>query len=223
MLIERNEGMLERYLVSGITGVEILFSHVATQFLVMVFQAALVLIFAFAIYGLTINGSIVTVVALTILSGLCGMCFGFVVSSAVDNERTATYMAMGSFLPIVMLCGIIWPIEGMYSGLKLIAYFLPLTYPTESLRSLLQKGWTVYDHVVYMGFTTLIVWSLIFLTISILLLKFKKGWIYKCFRVVVARWDTGWLTEWVRAWVIIRVWLAGEGGAIKVITIIMDQ
>lgn len=175
MLIERNEGMLERYLVSGITGVEILFSHVATQFLVMVFQAALVLIFAFAIYGLTINGSIVTVVALTILSGLCGMCFGFVVSSAVDNERTATYMAMGSFLPIVMLCGIIWPIEGMYSGLKLIAYFLPLTYPTESLRSLLQKGWTVYDHVVYMGFTTLIVWSLIFLTISILLLKFKKG------------------------------------------------
>lgn len=175
MLIERNEGMLERYLVSGITGIEILFSHVATQFLVMVFQAVLVLLFAFGIYGLTITGSIITVVCLTILSGLCGMCFGFVVSCSCENERTATYMAMGSFLPIVMLCGIIWPIEGMYSGLKLIAYFLPLTYPTESLRSILQKGWGIYDRVVYMGFSTLIVWSLVFLTISILLLKFKKG------------------------------------------------
>lgn len=49
---------------------------------------------------------------------------GFVVSSACDNERTATYMAMGSFLPIVMLCGIIWPIEGMYPGLKFIALFV---------------------------------------------------------------------------------------------------
>lgn len=175
MLIERNEGMLERYLVSGITGIEILFSHVATQFLVMVFQATLVLLFAFAIYGLTINGDIITVVALTILSGLCGMWFGFVVSCACDTERTATYMAMGSFLPIVMLCGIIWPIEGMYQGLRYIAYFLPLTYPTESLRSILQKGWNIHHFTVYMGFTTLIVWSLVFLTISILLLKFKKG------------------------------------------------
>lgn len=175
MLIERNEGMLERYLVSGITGIEILFSHVATQFCVMVFQAALVLIFAFVIYGLTITGDVITVVVITILSGLCGMCFGFVVSCSCETERTATYMAMGSFLPIVMLCGIIWPIEGMYPGLKYFAYFLPLTYPTESLRSILQKGWSLHDEVVYLGFITLIGWSLVFLTISILLLKFKKG------------------------------------------------
>lgn len=30
---------------------------------------------------------------------------GFVVSCSVDSERNATYMALGSFLPIVMLCG----------------------------------------------------------------------------------------------------------------------
>lgn len=35
-------------------------------------------------------------------------------------------MAMGSFLPIVMLCGIIWPIEGMYPGLKYIALFVSI-------------------------------------------------------------------------------------------------
>lgn len=175
MLIERNEGMLERYLVSGITGVEILFSHVSTQFCIMVFQCTLVLIFAFAIYGLTITGDMFTVILLTVLSGLCGMCFGFVVSCSCETERTATYMAMGSFLPIVMLCGIIWPIEGMYPGLKYFAYILPLTYPTESLRSILQKGWNIQHEVVYLGFISLTVWSLVFLTISILMLKFKKG------------------------------------------------
>lgn len=76
MLIERNEGMLERCLVSGITGIEILFSHVTTQFVIMSGQTILVLIFGFYIFGLTLNGDIGCVIALTILTGLCGMCFG---------------------------------------------------------------------------------------------------------------------------------------------------
>lgn len=76
MLIERNEGILERCLVSGITGIEILFSHVTTQFLVMCFQTALVMVFSFSVFNLTNRGDIVWVILLTILTGLCGMCFG---------------------------------------------------------------------------------------------------------------------------------------------------
>lgn len=76
MIIEKNEGIMERCLVSGITGTEIMFSHVITQFIVMVFQSILVLIFSFVIFELTIHGEVWTVVLLTILTGLCGMCFG---------------------------------------------------------------------------------------------------------------------------------------------------
>lgn len=106
---------------------------------------------------------------------VCYAVLGFVVSCACDNERSATYLAMGSFLPIVMLCGIIWPIEGMFPGLKYVAIFLPLTKSTESLRSILQRGWEFTNPNVYMGFISISVWVVIFLTISILLLKFKKG------------------------------------------------
>lgn len=76
MLIERNEGMLERCLVSGITGVEILFSHVITQFVIMLFHTIFVIIFGFYVFELTIVGDITIVILLTILTGLCGMCFG---------------------------------------------------------------------------------------------------------------------------------------------------
>lgn len=76
MLIERNEGMLERCLVSGITGIEILISHVSTQFIIMCGQAILVLVFSFSVFGLTLRGELLWVVVLTILTGLCGMCFG---------------------------------------------------------------------------------------------------------------------------------------------------
>lgn len=76
MLIERNEGMLERCLVSGITGIELLFSHVSTQFVIMCGQTTFVLLFSFPIFGLTLNGDMSLVILLTILTGLCGMCFG---------------------------------------------------------------------------------------------------------------------------------------------------
>lgn len=84
-------------------------------------------------------------------------------------------MSLGSFLPFVMLCGIIWPIEAMNDYLRFIAFFLPLTKATESLRCILARGWGIEDPVVYSGFISISIWVLIFLTLSILILKFKKG------------------------------------------------
>jgi len=76
MLIERNDGILERCLVSGISGVEILFSHIVTQFTVMCFQTTLVLIFSFSVFNLTLQGELLWVILLVLLTGLCGMTFG---------------------------------------------------------------------------------------------------------------------------------------------------
>ncbi|XP_018579949.1 ABC transporter G family member 20 [Anoplophora glabripennis] len=175
MLMERNEGILERSLVNGINGTEILFSQVITQFVVMLGQTIMVLLFAFVIFQLTQEGSWVLVFILTLLAGICGMCFGFVVSCVCDNERSATYLALGSFLPIVMLCGIIWPIEAMNDYLRFVSYVLPLTQATDSLRCILARGWSISNPVVYNGFISLLVWNAVFLAISILILKFKKG------------------------------------------------
>nr|CAI5834721.1 unnamed protein product [Callosobruchus analis] len=175
MLIERNEGILERSLVNGISGVELLTSQIFTQFIVMLGQTLMVLVVCFVFFALTQQGSWILVFTITLLAGMCGMCFGFVVSCSCDTERTATYMALGSFLPIVMLCGIIWPIEAMDTYLKYISTVLPLTQATDSMRCVLARGWGISNPVVYQGFISLIVWIIVFLTISILVLKFKKG------------------------------------------------
>lgn len=175
MLLERNEGILERSLVIGITGTEMLFSQVITQFVVMFGQTVMVLVFAFWVFQLTQNGSWILVFTSTILSGICGMCFGFVIACVCENERSATYVALGSFLPIVMLCGIIWPIEAMSPWLIWLSTILPLTQATESLRCIIARGWGIHIPVVYYGFLSLSGWILIFLIGSILVLKFKKG------------------------------------------------
>ncbi|KAI5693785.1 hypothetical protein M8J75_005740 [Diaphorina citri] len=175
MLIERNEGILERGLVSGVTGIEILLAHVICQFLIMVFQSVMVIVMALLVFHITNHGDVLLVILLTCLTGLCGMCFGFVVSCVTDSERNATYLAMGSFLPIVMLCGIIWPVQGMHYLVRAVSFVLPLTLSTESLRCILAKGWDMNEPSVYVGFIATLLWITVFLSSSVLLIKFKKG------------------------------------------------
>lgn len=113
--------------VLGVTPLEILFSHVITQFVVMCGQTALVLIFMILVFGVECKGDISLVIALTILQGLCGMCFGnennkitieiiplnfivflisgFVISAICELERNAIQLALGSFYPTLLLSG----------------------------------------------------------------------------------------------------------------------
>lgn len=86
-------------------------------------QTALVLIFMLLVFGVTNNGSLVLVVILTLLQGMCGMCFGFVISAVCELERNAIQLALGSFYPTLLLSGVIWPIEGMPIVLRLVILF----------------------------------------------------------------------------------------------------
>ena len=69
LIVERMEGLLDRSWVAGVSPGEILFSHVVTQFVVMVGQTALVLLFMIIVFGVKCNGNIVYVVMLTLLQG----------------------------------------------------------------------------------------------------------------------------------------------------------
>lgn len=113
-----SQGLLDRSWVAGVSPVEILFSHVITQFVVMCGQTALVLIFMLVVFGVTNNGDLIWVIMLTLLQGMCGMCFGFLISSVCELERNAIQLALGSFYPTLLLSGVIWPIEGMPIVLK---------------------------------------------------------------------------------------------------------
>ncbi|KAF2903928.1 hypothetical protein ILUMI_02243 [Ignelater luminosus] len=175
LIIERMEGLLDRSWVAGVTPAEILFSHVVTQFVVMCGQTTLVLIFMILVFGVECKGDIGWVVVLTILQGLCGMCFGFVISAVCELERNAIQLALGSFYPTLLLSGVIWPIEGMPTVLRYISTFLPLTLATTSLRSILTRGWSIVEKDVYLGFISTTVWIILFLSISLMVLKFKRG------------------------------------------------
>lgn len=175
LIMERMEGLLDRSWVAGVSPAEILFSHVITQFVVMCGQTALVLIFMLVVFDVECQGQIGWVIVLTILQGLCGMCFGFVISAICELERNAIQLALGSFYPTLLLSGVIWPIEGMPKFLRYLSQGLPLTMATTSLRAMLTRGWSMSESDVYLGFIATITWIILFLTISIVVLRLKRG------------------------------------------------
>lgn len=75
----------------------------------------------------------------------------------------------------ILLSGVIWPVEGMPIVLRYISLGLPLTMATSALRSMLTRGWGLEEPEVYNGFIATILWIFIFLSISLLVLKFKRG------------------------------------------------
>ncbi|CAH1188668.1 unnamed protein product [Phyllotreta striolata] len=175
LIIERMEGLLDRSWVAGVTPGEILFSHVVTQFVVMCGQTTLVLIFMILVFKVECKGDIFLVIVITILQGLCGMCFGFVISAICELERNAIQLALGSFYPTLLLSGVIWPIEGMPTILRYISTFLPLTLATTSLRSMMTRGWGIGEPDVFYGYIATVIWIVLFLTISLVVLKMKRG------------------------------------------------
>ncbi|XP_055389229.1 ABC transporter G family member 23 isoform X2 [Condylostylus longicornis] len=175
LIIERTEGMLDRSWVAGVTPGEILFSHVVTQFVVMCGQTALVLIFMLVVFEVTNNGELFWVILLTLLQGMCGMCFGFVISALCELERNAIQLALGSFYPTLLLSGVIWPIEGMPLVLRYVSLCLPLTLATTSLRAILTRGWQIYEADVYYGFLATLGWIVLFLVITMIILRSKRG------------------------------------------------
>ncbi|XP_039492178.1 ABC transporter G family member 20 isoform X1 [Drosophila santomea] len=175
LIIERTEGLLDRSWVAGVSPFEILFSHVITQFVVMCGQTTLVLIFMLVVFGVTNNGDLFWVIVLTLLQGMCGMCFGFLISSVCELERNAIQLALGSFYPTLLLSGVIWPIEGMPVVLRYISLCLPLTLATSSLRSILTRGWAILESDVYIGYVSTLSWIVGFLVLTLLVLRSKRG------------------------------------------------
>ncbi|OQR77411.1 ABC transporter G family member 20-like, partial [Tropilaelaps mercedesae] len=163
IIMETREGTMERCWVAGVRPFEVVVSHVYSQFCVMVVQVTLLLIFIFLVFKIPLEGSLILVILLTLLQGLSGMTYGLVISSVCAEEQSAMMLALGTFYPNLLLSGIIWPIQSMPRIVRYIAYGLPQTIPTESLRCIMYRGWGFERDEVWVGFIVSLAWTVFFL------------------------------------------------------------
>ncbi|KAJ1525307.1 hypothetical protein ONE63_010129 [Megalurothrips usitatus] len=174
ILSEKNEGLLDRSLVVGVTMREVMWSHIVIQTLMMILQTIIVLVGFLEVLKIHNDGPLGYIVMLCVLQGFCGMCLGMLVSSLTDNDQEATFVALGSFFPFIVLSGMMWPIEGMHWSLRKMGWALPLTMATTSLRYMMSRGWDPGHAEVLYGFLSTLVWIAIFLASVLFVLRTHK-------------------------------------------------
>ena len=150
-IMERAGGLLERSWVAGVKPSEILASHILVQFFVMIVQTVITLSFILFVFTIPCHGPILWLAIITILQGLAGMSFGFLISSLCDSQAVAMQLSIGSFYPCLLLSGILWPLQGMPGWLQVIAKFLPNTLACQAMRDVMLRGWDIVYYEVYLG------------------------------------------------------------------------
>lgn len=61
---------------------------------------------------------------------------GMLISIFCESHTMANFVSTGAFYPMIVLCGLLWPLEGMPQLLRDFALLLPFTIPTISVNSI---------------------------------------------------------------------------------------
>ncbi|KAF5308493.1 hypothetical protein FQR65_LT06158 [Abscondita terminalis] len=175
ILTEKRIGDLERNQVVGVKISEIVAAYIVTESVLLNITIITIMMTLFWLFGVTLKGSIGTVYCLFLNCGLCGMSYGIVIAAVCEKEFTALFFCAGSLMPLVILSGIIWPLQGMHVVLQWIAHIFPVYIASEAFRNITQKGWGWEKAGVYKGFLTMSIWTLTFLLISFIYIKFFRN------------------------------------------------
>uniref|UniRef100_T1JN53 ABC transmembrane type-2 domain-containing protein n=1 Tax=Strigamia maritima TaxID=126957 RepID=T1JN53_STRMM len=174
LIVEKKDGLHDRNVISGVTSLEIICSYILTQFGFAVIQASIVLIFAYELFHMSKSGSVILVVILLLLQGMCGMSLGFLISTICDGASTAIMLSTLLIFPGIAMSGILWTILGMPDFLKNISVGFPHTLAVESMRWITLRGRDMLWINVWPGFAATIVLTLAFIIVSVIVLQLRQ-------------------------------------------------
>lgn len=171
---DRLDGVWNRVLLAGVEPIEFFLSHIIFNSLIVVLQSVEFHIVVTYFFNFENLGSYWLVMTLILLVGLSAIIFGLAVSILSNDFMTATFSSTLIFYPMIIMCGIFWPLEAIPWYFRYLAYCLPFTLPTVALRNILYKGYSLADLSVQVGFSVIILWLLFSLTVCFIGLKSKK-------------------------------------------------
>lgn len=145
MLRERNQGTLDRNMVSPIGRGDIMAGY-AIAFLVLAsLQSTLALVFSRWVLDMKIAGSLWQVLLIVLALAMYGTMLGLALSAFAQTEFQAVQFMPLFLLPQIFLSGLLAPIEGMSTALEWISTVIPLRYSFEALVEVMLRGQSMWS------------------------------------------------------------------------------
>jgi ABC-2 type transport system permease protein len=167
---ERERGTLEQLMVTPIKSYEMMIGKIAPYIVMGYVQITIALLVGVLVFDVPIRGSLLQLYTLTLFFITASLGLGLMISNIAKNQMQAFQLSFFVLLPSILLSGFLFPREAMPRVIYYISAVIPLTYYLDIIRGIILKG-IGYQYL--MGqIIALLVFSTVFLTISIL--KFKK-------------------------------------------------
>lgn len=167
---ERERGTLEQLMVTPIKSYEMMIGKIVPYVVMGYMQITVALLVGVWVFDVPIRGSLLELYLLTLFFITASLGLGLMISNVAKNQMQAFQMSFFVMLPSILLSGFLFPRDAMPIVIYYLSAIIPLTYYLDIIRGIILKG-VGYQYL--MGqVTVLLVFSLVFLAISIV--KFKK-------------------------------------------------
>ncbi len=143
LISERKTGTLDLLLLSPYRKINIILGYMIPLSVVSIIQATILLlltIFAFSVPVIGGVGAYFAIYIMMLMCGWCGMGLGFLLSTVAKSELQAVQFIPMVIFTMLLLSGILMPLETLPTWLLPVSYMIPLTYGAEYLRTVMIEG-----------------------------------------------------------------------------------
>ena len=126
---EKEFGTMEVLLVSPLRPIQIILGKVMPYFILSIVNVLLILVLSWLVFGLPVKGSIILLLAESMLYILMSLTLGILISTVSSSMQQAIFISLiGLMLPTILLSGFIFPIENMPKIYDYVSMILPPRY-----------------------------------------------------------------------------------------------
>lgn len=142
---EREHGTMETLLATPVRPIEVMIGKIVPYFAVGVMQTVVVLLLAWLLFDIGVEGSFPLLMLGTALFICANLAIGFTISTVTVSQLQATQVSFFVLLPTILLSGFMFPFRGMPHWAQWLGECLPATHFIRITRGVMLKGSTFED------------------------------------------------------------------------------
>jgi ABC-2 type transport system permease protein len=160
---EKEIGTLEQIMVTPITPTELILGKLIPFTIISLVNWCVVLVAMVVGFGITVQGNVLLLFALSIFFLLTSLGLGLFVSTISNTQQQAMMTSQFFILqPMMYISGFTFPVENMPKVLQILSFGIPMKFYLVVVRSIILKGvglislWFEAGALLFMGVTILV-------------------------------------------------------------------
>ena len=163
--------LLKRFLATPMRRRDFLLALMLSRFIFMIPEIVILLVFAYFMFGVTVQGSFVALIALILLGAFTFAGIGLLIASRAKTIEAVSGLMNLTMLPMWVLSGIFFSAKRFPDMVQPVIQALPLTVLNNSLRGVMNEGLGLAD--LSWNLLALAVWGLVCFLVALRIFRWE--------------------------------------------------